>query len=608
MGPCTRAVLLSFMLAMLAMLAACGSTDDPVDAEGCSPACGAGTVCTDGRCVAESPTCDPACEEGSTCEAGVCVPDAPLDADGDGVADAEDACPDTEEGARVDLRGCSLAQFVAPLPTDGFGVGVRDFAADFTLTTLDGGVSFHELRDGRSEHVFFLHQATSSYSHAIWESDPAALLAASAPTTHYWFFDLAGEEAERRTNHEALRARFEAALARRRDAADWEGRLHFVLDDPRTDEQAPGQVLEARPEFAFAIDGFGRWRQVGLLAHPGTSVPELRFLALEALSFVYERELAWELGARDATEVVVFDGDRHVGGWESGYSTAVEVEFPPADEMARFDSMAVWIYTACPDHLQGLDAGCNEWDYAHHLFVCDEGSSERCETELVRYVTPYGREGEWLTDVSELLPLFAGGGKRTLRYEGANGYDMHLRILLWDAGKPWRPAEARFLWGASGPITWDLEYNGLFEPVRFTVDDPETVRAAIYNVVTGHGFGSTFENCAEFCNSTHEFSVNGTLFQEAHPEAGSPEGCLEAIDRGVVPNQFGTWPFGRAGWCPGQDVEPWVQDVSEALVSGENEIDYRALFLGNEYRPILRGDGTAPELRLQSWLIRYEAR
>ena len=43
---------------------------------------------------------------------------APPDADGDGVSDAADLCPDTEEGADVDLDGCSAAQ----LDTDGDGV------------------------------------------------------------------------------------------------------------------------------------------------------------------------------------------------------------------------------------------------------------------------------------------------------------------------------------------------------------------------------------------------------------------------------------------------------------------------------------------------------
>ena len=609
------------------VLAGCGSGGS--DAEACEPACAAGLVCVEGACVPEAPACEPACVEGFRCEAGAFVPYAPgsdpacdegstcvagtcvaPDADGDGVADGSDACAETPAGSVVDLRGCALEESPLPLPAGPYGTGIRDFAGDFTVQTLDGAYAFHASWTGHDSHLFFVHQASSSYAAELFASAPLPLLQASPPGVHYFFHDTAAEESARRATLESLKGRFDAALSTMDPAtADaWAGRLHYVTDAVAGLDGSLGAFVDAHPAFAFGIDRFGRWREVGLLLDLQRNEAQMRFLASEAQGFEYERRLAWELGAIDAREVVVFDGDRHVGGWEDGLNTLVQIELPSAEEMARFDSMAVHLYTACPGHLQGKDAGCNEWDYAHHLFVCDAGDTASCDTELVRYVTPYAREGEWLTDISELLPLFADGGRRTLRYEGANGYDMHLRILLWDAGKSHRPVEARFLWGASSPIVWDAAYNDQFEPVRFVIDDPETTKVAIYNVVTGHGFGTTLQNCAEFCDSEHEFTVNGAAFVESHPEAKTRDGCLQQVGFGVVPNQFGTWPFGRAGWCPGQDVKPWVQDVSAALLSGENEIDYRALYNGQNYDPVRNGEGTMPELRLQSWLIRYEAR
>jgi len=608
-------------------LAGCGSGGE--DAAACEPACGAGSVCVDGVCVADGAGCEPACDAGFVCREGACVPPddacepaceagatcvdgvcvAP-DADGDGVPDASDACASTPAGEPVDLRGCALAEALVPLPQGPYGTGIRDFAGDFTVQTLAGGFSFHASWTGADSHLFLVHQASNTYSDGIWRSGVLPLLQASPPGVHYFFLDTEADESARRASLEELRGRVEAALATMDPAAAaaWEGRLHYVTDAVDALDGSLGAFFSEHPAFAFAIDRFGRWREVGLLLDLQRNEPHLRFLASEAQGFEYERRLAWELGAIDATEVVVFDGDRHQGGWEAGYATTVEIELPSAAEMERFDSLAVHLYTACPGHLQGLEAGCNEWDYAHHLFLCDADDPARCDTELVRYVTPYGREGEWVTDVSELLPLLAGGGRRTLRYEGANGYDMHLRLLLWDAGKSHRPVEAIRLWGARDPIVWDAAYNDRFDAVRFVIDDPATARVAIYNVVTGHGFGSTLQNCAEFCNSEHEFTVNGTAFVESHPEATTRDGCMQRVGEGVVPNQFGTWPFGRAGWCPGQDVKPWVQDVSGALVSGENEIAYRALYRGQNYDPRRSGEGTMPELRLQSWLIRYAAR
>jgi hypothetical protein len=49
----------------------------------------------------------------------------------------------------------------------------------------------------------------------------------------------------------------------------------------------------------------------------------------------------------------------------------------------------------------------------------------------------------------------------------------------------------------------------------------------------------------------------------------------------MVPNQPGTWWFGRGGWCPGQQVEPWVVDVTTDVTPGQMaQITYRGLFNG----------------------------
>jgi hypothetical protein len=37
----------------------------------------------------------------------------------------------------------------------------------------------------------------------------------------------------------------------------------------------------------------------------------------------------------------------------------------------------------------------------------------------------------------------------------------------------------------------------------------------------------------------------------------------------MVPNEHGTWYFGRNGWCDGQDVKPVIWDVTAATNMGE---------------------------------------
>ena len=82
---------------------------------------------------------------------------------------------------------------------------------------------------------------------------------------------------------------------------------------------------------------------------------------------------------------------------------------------------------------------------------------------------------------------------------------------------------------------------------------------------------------------------------------------LDQIEDGVVPNQYGTWPYGRAGWCPGLDVKPWVVDVTDALVSGENTITYEGLFNGGTYVPTPSGSGQGfgANITMSSYLVTW---
>jgi hypothetical protein len=73
----------------------------------------------------------------------------------------------------------------------------------------------------------------------------------------------------------------------------------------------------------------------------------------------------------------------------------------------------------------------------------------------------------------------------------------------------------------------------------------------------GHGFDPF--GCGEFCTTVHWFSVNGKLHSRAlGPRPGSNYGCADAVLEGGMPNDKGAWMLGRAGWCNGRDVKPWV--------------------------------------------------
>lgn len=70
-------------------------------------------------------------------------------------------------------------------------------------------------------------------------------------------------------------------------------------------------------------------------------------------------------------------------------------------------------------------------------------------------------------------------------------------------------------------------------------------------------------------HSTHFVSFHGggvrSLCAARVPtvlDPGSPLGCAMRVKEGALPNEYGTWLYGRGGWCDGLQVEPWVTDVT----------------------------------------------
>jgi hypothetical protein len=115
--------------------------------------------------------------------------------------------------------------------------------------------------------------------------------------------------------------------------------------------------------------------------------------------------------------------------------------------------------------------------------------------------------------------------------------------------------------------------------------------AAIFAIITGHGGDS--QMCAEFCRFQHIFSINsggpnnGGLFMAEFENAATLWGCSDSgPSMGASANQYGTWAYGRHGWCPGMAVSPLVWDVTAALSppgGPRNILNYKALLNGATY-------------------------
>ncbi len=143
-------------------------------------------------------------------------------------------------------------------------------------------------------------------------------------------------------------------------------------------------------------------------------------------------------------------------------------------------------------------------------------------------------------------------------------------------------------------------------PLEFT--PPEgTTKVELAGVVSGHGFGADTLNCAEFCDHQHQFTVNdGEPVTKTHPEAGTPMGCADQVAIGTVPNQSGTWVYGRSGWCPGMEVPVWRNDFTgDVDLSGSNTLSYLGLVRGEVYHPSYTSGTFRPRVDMRSYLVYY---
>ena len=206
---------------------------------------------------------------------------------------------------------------------------------------------------------------------------------------------------------------------------------------------------------------------------------------------------------------------------------------------------------------------------------------------------------------SEYLPLYAKGGPMRVRLTPGNGgYVTTLRYLFSNRGKAARPDEMIYLYSGG---SFNESYNAKYEPITLPSD---VTSVSLVALISGHGSGKELMNCAEFCTHTHHFTVGDDEYvrsHEAYYAVGSSVGCAASVSVGVVPNQYGTWPLGRAGWCPGLEVPPWVVDVTESVTPGETvTISYQGLFQGADYVPEPHPDppgGFGANVRMSSWLV-----
>ena len=544
------------------------------------------------------------------------------DLDGDGIFANVDQCPDSQTRWTANMDGCTVLQVpiawdTGPYSTERFGK-----VGDFTVQTKSGNWKMSRDWDGESTYLFIFNQDSNSYMSSLWSQNVGSLLAEVPDNGHVFFGSF---DSDYRNDIDAMNNRvnsYRNGLSEE-DKAWIDSHVHYIDQQAGGISGALGGVIGDWSTFYYGIDRFQQWREIGSLYNwAGTNGVQYRFDYIGKLPQQFNAEFPIEMRRHDpgVTVVDIMVAQRHTGGWGGGHSSLANGSFPNATVMQSFNTMELYMHHGCSEHRDryqkddGSNGGCHEWDYSQYMQICDEvGNASTCSTEFGYWITTYGREGRWLTDISPRLFELVDGGDHMFRYRGANGGWLNVSVYLsnWD-DDGLRPTGGELAFNGG---SFRGEYNNESQFKRLhDLQIPEgTERVEIYAVITGHGFGKDNANCAEFCNHEHRYSMNGYVTQEDHAMAGNStvsgdsEGCAKEMHNGAVANQLGSWPFGRAGWCAGQDVKPWIFDISGWVDwnGGPNSLRYQGLYDGQNYIPQNEQSGANQNIHANIWVIYY---
>jgi len=495
----------------------------------------------------------------------------------------------------------------ADLNFDG-SVDILDIVAlaNLVLSPEPSAWDFETQWNGEESYIFFTLGPASSTT--LWNaSDADDLLEDSPNNVHYFFLS---NNTSYFQDVRDKRGEFDLILAgmSAEEQVHWKSHLHFVPD--KCDSHSEEFVDAVCGIRSISIDRFQRWREVGYLGNPANfSGTYISYLAHEALYFNYEFEALYEPDV-EYDEITVFEREHYTGGWAATITQLIE--FPSNEELSSYSGLSVELLRGCPDaNMNYSDSGCDDYDRIAHMYVCNEDGSN-CY-EIARWITPFDRQPHHLTDISPFISALRPGGTRMIKFQESGWPNslLTLKLRLYTDSDEQTSSPQEYLPAWNGTVLFNPDYDENRPIVVFAVPE-NAVKVEFVSFITGHGWGSAgCYNCAEFCNSRHNFSVNGGTgeFSKSHPEAGNNDYCmeLETIVQGVVPNQYGTWGYGRAGWCPGMDVTPYIVDITEFVSIGdENVIDYDACrVVGNNCvtPPTCQGDGYCPEIAMSSYII-----
>lgn len=228
---------------------------------------------------------------------------------------------------------------------------------------------------------------------------------------------------------------------------------------------------------------------------------------------------------------------------------------------SNLDTVIMNLNLDCPSTANG-NRSCDWWDRKGYVLAhVGKGDGEKVY-EIMRFVTPYRVGAQWRLDVSDLRAILHGQVTFEVfidtwvgpGHAQGSGWLVNLSLDYSFEGKQRKAVAVLPLFESASILYGDPRKNP--KRMKSLSGLPEHSEARVSALLTGHGqnVGSRSNNCAEFCDKVHTFTINDEVSQHRIWR----NDCAETKTNG---EQRGTWTLPRAGWCPGDIVRPLQIDL-----------------------------------------------